>query len=96
MRKIIMSLLLIVAISCIGSKSVSNPEAEKAAVKAAKSFLALVDTEKYPESWNIKDSLGEAYKTLGDNKNAKKYYEAALKMAPDNQKDRIKKILADL
>ena len=54
------------------------------------------NVEKYPESWNIKDSLGEAYKTLGDNKNAKKYYEAALKMAPDNQKDRIKKILADL
>ena len=52
--------------------------------------------DKYPDSWNVKDSLGEAYKTLGDNKNAKKYYQAALKNAPESQKDRIKKILAEL
>ena len=54
------------------------------------------NVKKYPDSWNIKDSLGEAYKTLGDKKNAKKYYEEALKIAPDNQKDRIKKALSDL
>jgi len=54
------------------------------------------NVKKYPDSWNVKDSLGEAYKTLGDKKNAKKYYEAALKSAPENQKDRIKKALSDL
>jgi tetratricopeptide (TPR) repeat protein len=54
------------------------------------------NVKKYPDSWNIKDSLGEAYKTLGDKKNAKKYYEAALKAAPENQKDRIKKTLSEL
>ena len=54
------------------------------------------NVEKYPDSWNIKDSLGEAYKTLGDTKSAKKYYEAALKSAPENQKDRIKKIISEL
>ena len=54
------------------------------------------NVEKYPDSWNIKDSLGEAYKTLGDKKSAKKYYEDALKSAPENQKDRIKKIISEL
>jgi len=51
MRKILISLLLIATISCIGSKPVSDPKAEKAAIKAAKSWLTLVDNEKYPESW---------------------------------------------
>ncbi|MEJ2543839.1 MAG: DUF2911 domain-containing protein [Calditrichaceae bacterium] len=54
------------------------------------------NVKKYPDSWNIKDSLGEAYKKLGDKKNAKRYYEEALKIAPDNQKDRIKKMLSEL
>jgi Protein of unknown function (DUF4019) len=59
MRKIIMSLLFIALVSCIGAKpkSLSNPEAEKAAVKVAKDWLVLVDTGKYPESWEQASSI---------------------------------------
>lgn len=51
MKKILLSLLLVSVIGCIGSKPVSNPEAEKAAIKAAQQWLKLVDTAKYAASW---------------------------------------------
>jgi tetratricopeptide (TPR) repeat protein len=51
------------------------------------------NVEKYPDSWNAKDSLAEIYKKSGNINKAKEYYEAALNAAPDNQKDRIQKIL---
>jgi hypothetical protein len=51
MKKILLSLLLVSIIACIGSKPASNPEAEKAAIKAAQNWLKLVDTAKYATSW---------------------------------------------
>ncbi|MBN1999657.1 DUF4019 domain-containing protein [candidate division KSB1 bacterium] len=45
--------LSLVAVICLSAcKSSSNPQAEKAAVTAAKTWLSLVDDEKYPESWD--------------------------------------------
>ena len=54
------------------------------------------NTKKYPDNWNVWDSLAEGYTKLGDKKNAAKYYNKALKMAPDDQKQRISNILKEL
>lgn len=54
------------------------------------------NVKKYPDNWNIHDSLGEAYKNTGDKKNAIKSYKKAHSMAPDNQKPRIEKVLEEL
>lgn len=43
----------------------------------------------YPDSYNVYDSLGEAYLKMGDKKNAKKYYKKSVELNPDN-KDGIK------
>lgn len=51
------------------------------------------NTKDHPESWNVWDSLGEAYGIKGDKNSAVKYYSKAYEMAPDNQKSRIKGIL---
>jgi len=39
-----------------------------------------LNVKEYPESWNVYDSLGEAYMTKGDKANAVKNYERALKL----------------
>lgn len=54
------------------------------------------NTVDYPNSWNVWDSLAEGQLTKGDKTKAKQLYEKALSMAPDNQKDRIKGILANI
>ncbi len=54
------------------------------------------NTKDYPDSWNVWDSLAEGLLTKGDKVQSKKFYEKALSMAPDNQKDRIKGILANI
>ena len=54
------------------------------------------NTEKYPQNWNIWDSLGEGYAKMNDKKNAIKNYQKALEMAPDGQKQRIRNILEEL
>lgn len=51
------------------------------------------NTKDHPESWNVWDSLGEAYGIKGNKDLAVKYYSKAYNMAPDNQKSRIKGIL---
>ncbi len=51
------------------------------------------NTKDHPKSWNAWDSLGECHLNMGNKKDAKKYYEKALGMAPDNQKARIEGIL---
>ena len=55
-----------------------------------------INVEKHPDSWNVYDSLGEAYAKKGDNENAIKYYEIALKKSPENQKKRIKNAIDNL
>ena len=54
------------------------------------------NTELFPESWNVWDSLAEGYMNKGDKQLAIEYYTKALNMAPENQKERIKGTLAQL
>ncbi len=50
----------------------------------------------HPASWNVYDSLAEAYATKGDKKLAVENYSRALSMAPESQKKRINDALAKL
>ena len=50
----------------------------------------------HPASWNVYDSLAEAYATKGDKKQATELYTKALSMAPESQKKRINEALAKL
>lgn len=54
------------------------------------------NTELYPESWNVWDSLAEGYMNKGDKQLAIDYYNKALSMAPEDQNKRIKGALAQL
>ena len=51
------------------------------------------NVEKYPDNWNVYDSMGEAYNNYGQKDLAVKYYQTALAKAPDGQKSRIEGIL---
>jgi tetratricopeptide (TPR) repeat protein len=57
--------------------------------------LALFEenVEKYPDNWNVYDSMGEAYNNYGQKDKAVKFYKTALAKAPDGQKSRIEGIL---
>jgi tetratricopeptide (TPR) repeat protein len=50
----------------------------------------------HPASWNVYDSLAEAYATKGDKKLAAENYNKALTMAPEDQKKRIQAAIAKL
>jgi hypothetical protein len=54
------------------------------------------NVKEHPESWNVYDSLGEAYATKGDKSKAATNYKKALSMAPEGQKARIQGVLAGL
>jgi tetratricopeptide (TPR) repeat protein len=54
------------------------------------------NTREHPQSWNVWDSLAEAYAGKGDKKAAVENYTKALKMAPEAQKERIEKAIAKL
>ena len=54
------------------------------------------NTELFPDSWNVWDSLAEAYANKGDKQLAIQNYKKALGMAPENQQDRIKGALTQL
>lgn len=51
MRKILLSLLLAAVVIGANAESANKSKEEKAATVAAAKWLKLVDTEKYPESW---------------------------------------------
>jgi len=55
-----------------------------------------LNVKRYPDSWNVYDSLGEALLNAGDKKGASSNYKTALAKAPDNQKQRIEDILKKL
>lgn len=42
-----------------------------------------MNVEEYPDSWNVYDSLGEAYLVAGKYKKSEKYYKKALAMNPE-------------
>ncbi len=48
-----------------------------------------LNVQKYPDSWNVYDSLAETLELKGDHKGALTNYKIALKKAPDGQKKRI-------
>lgn len=54
------------------------------------------NTIDHPDSWNVWDSLAEGLLAKGDKVKSKQLYEKALGMAPDNHKERIKGILANI
>jgi tetratricopeptide (TPR) repeat protein len=58
--------------------------------------LFKLNTEKYPESWNVWDSLAEGFMIKGDKEQAIKYYSKALGMSPENQKARITQTIEKL
>ena len=52
MKKFVMLLMSVVILSTIVCASSSNPEAETVGVAVAKDWLALIDSERYGESWD--------------------------------------------
>ena len=56
-----------------------------------------LNIERHPDSWNVYDSLGEAYAAKGETEQAISYYQKALDMVTaENQKKRIGDILKGL
>jgi predicted negative regulator of RcsB-dependent stress response len=54
-------------------------------------------TQRFPESWNLQDSLGEALALKGDKAGAQAAYSKALSLAKDPvQKKRIEGAIAKL
>jgi len=51
MRRILVCVSLLAMVTLWGCNSKSNPQAEAAAIDAAKAWLSLVDGEQYAESW---------------------------------------------
>jgi tetratricopeptide (TPR) repeat protein len=62
-------------------------------VKEAIEILKL-NVAEYPESWNVYDSLAEAYMKNGDKDPAIKYYKKSLQLNPKNENG--KKMLEEL
>jgi tetratricopeptide (TPR) repeat protein len=58
--------------------------------------LFKLNVERFPDSWNTYDSLGEGFDRKGDKANAIKYYEMAYDKAPSDQHARIEGILKKL
>ena len=54
------------------------------------------NAKEHPASWNVYDSLGEAYANKGEKKLAAENYTRALSMAPDDQKKRIQDTITRL
>lgn len=56
--------------------------------------LFKMNMELFPDSWNVYDSLAEAYAVKGEKELAIKYYDKALQLNPDNQnaKERLKNL----
>jgi tetratricopeptide (TPR) repeat protein len=53
-----------------------------------------MNVELFPKSWNVYDSLAEAYAVKGEKGLAIQYYERSLELNPDNQnaKDQLKNL----
>ena len=60
-------------------------------------YVFKANIKKYPDSWNVYDSLAEVYKTKGEKVLATSYYETALAKVPyEAQKKRIREELSKL
>jgi len=56
--------------------------------------LFKMNVELFPKSWNVYDSLAEAYAAKGERESAIQFYEKSLELNPDNQnaKDQLKNL----
>lgn len=54
------------------------------------------NVKRYPTSWNVYDSLGEALEKSGDKKGAMANYKTALAKAPEAQKKRLETVISKL
>ncbi len=65
-------------------------------MKKNKDAIAIfkINVEAFPESWNVYDSLGEAYMINGDKESAIKNYEKSIELNPQNSngKNTLKKL----
>ena len=68
---------MLLDISCFGNKDYET------AIK-----LFEMNVAEYPDSWNVYDSLGEAYLAAGNKKKAKENYEKSVELNPDNTNGR--------
>lgn len=59
--------------------------------------LFKLNTEEYPESWNVYDSLAEAYMKKEEKELAIKFYKKSIELNPDNShgKDMLKKLMEE-
>ena len=48
-----------------------------------------INTETFPRSWNVWDSLAEAWMIFGDLDKAEKYYQKSVELNPENQNGKI-------
>ncbi len=55
-----------------------------------------MNVKRYPKSWNVYDSLGEAYFNNGEKDNALSQYKKALGMAPEGQHKRINHMISQV
>jgi tetratricopeptide (TPR) repeat protein len=55
-----------------------------------------LNAEAYPESWNVFDSLGEAYLINGDREKAVECHKKSLELNPDQQKTGLARMLEEL
>ena len=55
-----------------------------------------LNVKKFPDSWNVYDSLAEAQANAGDKASALTNYKTALSKAPADQQERLKKTIADM
>jgi len=55
-----------------------------------------MNIDKHPDSWNVYDSMAEAYNNSGDHTQSLHFYKIALSKAPDDQKARIQKMIGAL
>jgi len=72
----------------VGHRLLSNEQTDD----AIKVFA--LNVQEYPDSWNVYDSMGEAYMIQGNKKLAKKNYKKSIKLNPENEngKTMLKKV----
>lgn len=66
-------------LNCLGYNELLQQKKVKEAIVILK-----LNAEEYPDSWNVYDSLAEAYKVNGDNDLAVLNYEKSIKLNPNN------------
>ena len=79
--------------NALGYQLMLDKEDAKAAIEILK-----INAEKFPESFNVWDSLGEIYYKSGNKEQAVRNYEKSLQLNPDNKegKQMLEKIKKEI